>query len=572
MAKYYGIDLGTTNTVVYEGTFHSAVFEDEDEDECTYSCAAKVFRSDVNQTVSGCSMPSVLYVKMDPLNPTQKIMLVGKDAEANAMLGQENTVLLMNTKRFTGKDIEFEGGFTPLDVAKAFLEKCAEAIDQRKMVSKKRVCVTHPASYNIFAAVDTKKAAMQAGFKNISVLEEPRAALLSFLYEYIENERKRDVLFQKQEENGGRLAILVIDIGGGTTDVTVQSLRIEELGQNEEKDVLIYSNIRVEFLNYDIDNKDKQSKSNNYHGFGGMDFDKEAMKHLMLIAEREYQEKTGMSLTDISQNDYETICGKVMRAAEEYKKGLSQILPEDLENYEKKILLTRLYKEFSMEIIIKGKDYVKWVSGLCDNTDDADDDSHLSVFGIVHETLQKSGYTLDDLSYVFVTGGMSQYPPIRDMLKTKFERKNIEIFFSSVPMEDVARGAALFGNYFNLNMPATILNTNYYIDNPCGEPLLLAKEGTALPTSTQTKKAFMKVTNPVEVAISILSGDGPYGQNLRQLENMRGELIYPDRRGTPIDVRYSIADNQELTLNLIIHHKEKEDEVITVCGGAIKEE
>ena len=570
MAKYYGIDLGTTNTVVYEGSF--SVFEDDDEDDDGYSCTAKAFQSDVNHAVSGFSMPSVLYIKSDPLNPTKKIMLVGKDAEMNAMIGKENAILLINTKRFTGKEIEFEGGFTPLNVATEFLGKCAEAIDKRKIVAKKRVCVTHPASYNIFAAVDTKKAAIQAGFKNVSVLEEPRAALLSFLYEFVENEQEKNLLFQKQKENGGRLTILVVDIGGGTTDVTIQSLYIEELEPEKERDSLIYSNIQIEFLNYDIDNHEKQSKSNNYHGFGGMDFDKEAMKHLMLIVEKEYKKKTGQSLEDISQNDYETICGKVMRAAEEYKKGLSQILPEDLNDYESKITLTRLYRDFSMEITVKSKDYVRWVSRLCDNTDSADYDFQLSVYGIVYETLQKSGYTLDDLSYVFVTGGMSQYTPIRDMLKTKFGGKNIEVRFSNVPMDDVARGAALFGNYFNLSMPATVLNTNYYIDNPCGEPILLAKEGTALPTPVQTKKDFMRITNPVEVAVSILSGDGSYSQNLKQLENKRAELIYPDSRGTPIDVRYSIADNQELTLNLIVHHKEKDDEVITVCGGAVKEE
>lgn len=574
MAKYYGIDLGTTNTVVYEGAFHAARYGDDEEDE-GYSCNVKVFKSDVTQAVSGTSMPSVLYIKNDPLDPTKKIMLVGKEAETNAMIGKENAVFLMNTKRFTGRKDEFRGGYTASDVATAFLEKCAEAIDKNRKVTNKKVCVTHPASYNIFAAVDTKKAASRAGFKKVEVLEEPRAALLSFLYEHVEDEEKKKNLFIKQEKNGGILTVLVVDIGGGTTDVTVQSFKIKELGETDsdtEKNSLIYSNIRVEFLNYDIENTQKHSQSNNYHGFGGMDFDMLAMKHLMLIVEKEYQEKTGISIKELSKNDYDEICGKVMRAAEEYKKNLSRVLPEDFDEYESIVRVAKLYGDSSMEISVKGKDYVTWVNRLCDNTNDTDYNSQLSVFGIVHETLQKSGYTLDELSYVFVTGGMSQYIPIRNMLKDKFNEHDIPISFSNIPMDDVARGAALYGNYFNLEMPATVLNTNYYIDNLCGEPFLLAKEGTALPMPVQTKEKFMKITNPVEVTISILAGDDPCSLNLQKLTNMRGELVYPDSRGTPIDVRYSIADDQQLTVDLIVHHKEKDSEVITVYGGKKEEE
>lgn len=565
MAKYYGIDLGTTNTVVYEGSFHATRYEDDDDD-TEYACVPKAFKSDVSQTVSGLSMPSVLYIKSDPLDPTQKRMLVGTDAEANAMLGKENAILLRNTKRFTGRKDEFEGGYTALDVATKFLEKCAKAIDDNMKVDKKKICLTHPASYNIFASVDTKKAALQAGFKNVSVLEEPKAALLSFLYECVANPGRQEELFRKQEEKGGKLTILVVDIGGGTTDVTVQSFRMRKRREDEEKDPVVYSDFYVEFLNQDADGGGRHSQSNNYHGFGGMDFDVLAMRSLMPIIEEKYEKETGISLKGLSDKDYEEVCGKVMRQVEEYKKQLSQVEPEYLDECELPVRVAKLYGDRSMEIMLKAADYIRWVNGLCDNTEEADSDTQLSVFGIVRETLQKSGYTLDDLSYVFVTGGMSQYMPIRSMLEEKFGGRDIEVCFSEIPMEDVARGAALYGNYFNLEMSATVLNTNYYIDNPCGEPFLLAEEGTVLPLEPQIKENFLKITNPVEVMLSILSGDGPYSANLRCLTKMKGELIYPDYRGTPIDVRYSISDDQQLSMELIVHHKDKEDEVIAVCG------
>ncbi|RKJ21507.1 Hsp70 family protein [bacterium D16-50] len=571
MARYYGIDLGTTNTVVYEGAFQLPM-DEEGEEEMTYSCVPKAFRSDVSNTISGLSMPSVLCIKNDPQDPTKKKMLVGVDAESNAGKGRNDAIFLMNTKRFTGRKDKFEGGYTALDVAVAFLDKCAEAIDQKRKVDKKKICVTHPASYNIFASVDTKRAAVQAGFKNVSVLEEPRAALLSFLYDRVENPDMREELFRKQEEKGGSLTVLVVDIGGGTTDVTVQTFRIRERRQDEEKDAIIFSDFFVEFMNRDAKDDQRHSQSNNYHCFGGMDFDLLAMKHLMLMVEKEYEKETGMSIEDMAANDYEGICGIVMRQAEEYKKKLSKVSREDLDEYEGPIHVAKLYGDYSMDIRLKGCDYVAWVADLCDNTADADCDAQLSVFGIVRETLRKSGYVLNDLSYVFVTGGMSQYLPIRYMLEEKFSGSDIEVCFSTIPTDDVARGAALFGNYFNLEMPATVLNTNYYLDNPCGEPFLLAKEGTMLPLQTQVKENFLEVTNPVEVVVSILSGDGPYSTNLRCLTHRKAELIYPDYRGTPIDVRYSISDDQQLSMDLIVHHKNKEDEVISVYDVEMKGE
>ena len=205
-----------------------------------------------------------------------------------------------------------------------------------------------------------------------------------------------------------------------------------------------------------------------------------------------------------------------------------------------------------------------WVKELCDNTDTTDCISDLSIFGIIKETLIKSKYTIDDLSCIFITGGMSQCIPIRKTLAEKFKNVSCDVVFSSNPLTDVARGAAIYCNYFYINTPATILNTNYYIDNPCGMPLLIAKDGDELPTEVITKEAFLKTSSPLSVTVSILAGKDIYDKNLRLLNRLRGELKVPEKRRHPIDVRYSIADDQELNLDLIIHHDNHQDEVISV--------
>uniref|UniRef100_UPI004056A3A2 Hsp70 family protein n=1 Tax=Agathobacter sp. TaxID=2021311 RepID=UPI004056A3A2 len=570
MAKYYGIDLGTTNTVVYEGDFTAT----DNEEEREYDPHPKLFTSRINPSFSGSSLPSVALVINNADDPTKKELLVGHDALANAAVNNKNMVIYLNTKRYMGQDekVEFSGGYTPSDIATEFLKCCGEAIvpgdnlsnEQRaKKIGRVNVCITRPASYNMFANVATEEAARRAGFDKISLLDEPQAALLSFLYDNVENTELRNELFRKQEENSGKLNILIIDIGGGTTDVRIQSLQISERTAEEKKDKpTIYSDYRVEFFNND--GKNHRSTSNNYHGFGGVDFDNAATEHLMGIVEKEYYKKTGMSLQDLSEYEMKQVMAKVMLQAEEYKKRLSDIASENKEGYEGLIVLTNLYNNVTIDFNLPGKDYISWVENLCENPDIDSVNAQTSVFGIVYQTIQKSGYKLDDFSYVYVTGGMSQYPPLREMFKKKFKNKKVKLCFSKHALHDVARGAALYGNYFSMIEPEPMLNTNYYIDNPCGEPILLAADGTVLPTGVKVIPDFMQTVNPIEVEIAVLDGYGLYDVNLRMIKKVKAEMIIPDQRGTGIDVRYSIAENQALTLDLIIRHKDRKPEVIKV--------
>ena len=552
MARFYGIDLGTTNTVFYCGSFIPG------DDEEGYSLTAQSFISDVSKARLGTSMPSALYIR-DPEDDLKRKLVVGEDALANRWTGGRNTLFLLNTKREMGQDVDFGYGITPLKVAIAFLEKCYQSM---KRPSLAKVCITRPASYNIFASADTTRAGEQAGFnpKNISALDEPKAALLSYLYDCMENEAEREDIFQKQEENQGMLTFLIIDIGGGTTDVNVQSLRVGTVSE-EQKDLTIYSNYAVEFINR---TGEKRSSANNYHGFGGMDFDSKVARHLMKTLVNKYRDEMNGDLMQLSEKELNEVRDKVIAGAERYKMKLSLCLPENVDTYQDDILLTDLYKGWSPTISLKASDYFSIVADLCDNTMVDDSSSELSIYSIVYETLKKSGYKVTDLSFVLVTGGMSQCLPVKLMLQEKFETIKSKIVFSHTPLTDVARGAAVFGNYFHMTKPAAILNTNYYIDNPEGEPLLIAEDGDELPIPTDLKKGFLELHSPVSITIAILAGRSIYDSNLREVAKMRGVLEYPDDRGTKVDVRYSIADDQSMTLDVIIPHKHHESEVITV--------
>jgi molecular chaperone DnaK (HSP70) len=106
------------------------------------------------------------------------------------------------------------GKISPVAASRAYLDHLREAWNSKMPDARfedQSIFVTVPASFDAVARELTLHAAEQAGYKNIVLLEEPQAAF----YAWIErNPRWRD------QVTVGDL-ILVVDVGGGTTDFTL---------------------------------------------------------------------------------------------------------------------------------------------------------------------------------------------------------------------------------------------------------------------------------------------------------------------------------------------------------------
>ncbi|HUI55271.1 MAG TPA: Hsp70 family protein [Bryobacteraceae bacterium] len=103
---------------------------------------------------------------------------------------------------------------SPVEASRRYLEHLREAWDAKMPdapFSGQQVLVTVPASFDAVARELTLEAAKQAGYKNITLLEEPQAAFYAWI------ERHDD---WRERARPGDL-ILVVDIGGGTTDFTL---------------------------------------------------------------------------------------------------------------------------------------------------------------------------------------------------------------------------------------------------------------------------------------------------------------------------------------------------------------
>jgi molecular chaperone DnaK (HSP70) len=106
------------------------------------------------------------------------------------------------------------GKLSPVEASRRYLEHLREAWDSKMPdapFTKQQVLVTVPASFDAVARELTLEAARQAGFHNITLLEEPQAAFYAWI------ERHAD--WRERVQLGD--LILVVDIGGGTTDFTL---------------------------------------------------------------------------------------------------------------------------------------------------------------------------------------------------------------------------------------------------------------------------------------------------------------------------------------------------------------
>lgn len=103
---------------------------------------------------------------------------------------------------------------SPLEASRAYLRHMREAWEYEhpeEPFASQRVVLTVPASFDAVARELTQRAAVEAGYGDVILLEEPQAAFYAWL------ERHED---WREHVTAGDL-ILVIDVGGGTTDFTL---------------------------------------------------------------------------------------------------------------------------------------------------------------------------------------------------------------------------------------------------------------------------------------------------------------------------------------------------------------
>jgi len=226
-----GIDLGTTN---------SALSYVEYQPDADPFALPKVEQLGIPQLVNPAEvreeglLPSFLYVPGTTDFPAGSTALPW-DAQPDVVVGRlaqkrgaENAGRLVSSAKSwlshggvdrTAPILPFRAPegvprFSPVEASRRYLEHLRRAWDSGMPDAPfidQQVLVTVPASFDAVARELTLKAAEQAGYGNITLLEEPQAAFYAWI------ERHPD---WRERVHVGDL-ILVVDIGGGTTDFTL---------------------------------------------------------------------------------------------------------------------------------------------------------------------------------------------------------------------------------------------------------------------------------------------------------------------------------------------------------------
>ena len=231
MKYVIGIDLGTTNSALA----YTEIKSDADPFD-----APDVRLMDVPQLVNPgevrdeALLPSSLYVPAAadfpagsltlPWNPEPEF-LIGRLAQKR---GVENAGrLVVSAKSWlshsgvdrTAAILPWNAPdgvrkLSPVEASSCYLDHLRRAWDSKMPdapFAEQQVLVTVPASFDAVARELTLQAADRAGFRDVTLLEEPQAAFYAWI------ERHKD---WRERVKVGDL-ILVVDIGGGTTDFTL---------------------------------------------------------------------------------------------------------------------------------------------------------------------------------------------------------------------------------------------------------------------------------------------------------------------------------------------------------------
>ena len=475
MSKVIGIDLGTSTSCV-------SVFEGGQ--------PTVIVNSEGNRTT-----PSVVGFS----NGERK---VGDAARRQAITNPKNTVYAI--KRFMGMtfdkvakeaervtyDVVNEGGYprvnieghkyTPQEISATILQKMKKTAEDFIGSEVKDAVITVPAYFDDSQRKATMEAGQIAGLNVLRIINEPTAAALAYGID-------------KSDKD---MNIVVYDIGGGTSDVSI--------------------------LNFGAGVFEVISTNGDSH-LGGEDFDQAIVKWLL----DEFKNQYG---ADIS-NDAMAM-QRLKEAAEKAKIELSTqtsteinlpyLAPVNGEPKHLQINLTRAkFEQLTIDL------YNKLVS-LC------------------NEALKLSKLETKDIDEVILVGGSTRIPKVVEAAKSVFGKEPSK---AVNPDEAVSLGASIQGAVLGgekgvgeiVLLDVTPLNLS--IETLGGVATTLIEANTTIPCE-KTQTFSTAADNQTEVTINLVQGNRPMAVQNKSLGRFNLTGILPAKRGIPqIDVKVSINAN-----------------------------
>ena len=469
MMKTIGIDLGTTNSCVsvIEGNDHIVITNSEGK-RTTPSIVG--FLKDNDRKIGD---PAKRQAITNPTNTVFSIKrLMGKKY-------QDVKHLKMPYKIVEGKNgnacVEIDGKiFTPQEISAIILQKMKKTAEDYLGYEVTDAVITVPAYFNDIERSATKEAGEIAGLNVKRIINEPTAAALAY------------GLDQKGDKK-----IVVYDIGGGTSDVSI----------------------------LDIGNGVFEVKSTAGNSLlGGDTFDECLIDY---IAET-FQKENGVDL----RNDNMAL-QRIKEAAEKAKIELSSTTQTEINlpyiipinNVPKHLVLTITRAKFEQLI-----------------------DSNLKkLHDLCSLALKESGYTKDEIDEVILVGGSTRIPSVQKVAEDFFNKSANK---SVNPDEAVAIGASVQGGVLSGDVKDVLLldvtPLNLSIETYGGVSTIMIEANTTIPV-TKSNVFSTAADNQPSVEIHVLQGNRPMAKDNKSLGRFILDGIPPSPRGIPqITVEFDI--------------------------------
>lgn len=426
----FGIDLGTTNSAI-----------------------AKFIKGEViifsnPQDFGRNTLPSVVAYRKDKI-------IVGNKAKEFLEKDPKSVVGVFKRKMGTAESFKIKAineSKTPIELSAQVLKELKTFVNTGELMDA--VVITIPASFDTIQSNATKEAGIQAGFKQVVLLQEPIAASLAYA-----NMKKTTEMKDGQW--------LVYDLGGGTFDVALIRIKDGEM----------------KVLDHEGDNF-----------LGGSDFDN-------LIVEKFVIPKICKTYKFSNlENEMKSASGKfnakyyvLLRRSEEAKIMLSsktsaEIVVDGFEDENG--------AEVDVELVITRSEFNELIKTHIDGTVD-----------MIKKIITRNSLQPNDLQFVLMVGGSTYIPFVRNRVEEVLQIKaNCEID----PTTAVAVGAAYYA--------ATKQKDVFSSSNLKKNTLISIKSSYNKASKENEELFAARVTGELNgLSYRILRQDGGYDSGLKKL-------------------------------------------------------